>query len=129
MIHRSKVAPSEQVRQGEEPVIWVSQVHPEPDATLPVLADHVSESVKAYWRVNEVQRFSCFRPYLRETTEKSLPWFEKTVITTSEKLPGPIGRSEVVEIVYEQISPLVNALTEVKRATKGLRIATVGPIE
>ena len=83
MIHRSKVPPPEAVRHGPEPVIWVTSLDPEPDLSLPVFSDRVSESVQRYWRHNEVTIFSTTRPYARhqEETEAVLTWTEKTVLT------------------------------------------------
>lgn len=44
-------------------------------------------------------------------------------------LPGVLCRSEVIDIVYEQISPLGNALIEIERATKTLSNLSKGEVE
>lgn len=44
-------------------------------------------------------------------------------------LPGVLCRSEVVDIAYEQISPIASALHEVARATHMLRVMASGDIE
>jgi hypothetical protein len=47
----------------------------------------------------------------------------------AESLPGVLCRSEVVDITYEQISPIAGALNEVARATRLLRTMTHGTVE
>jgi dedicator of cytokinesis protein 3 len=84
MIHRSKIPPPESVRHGDEPVIWVTSLAPEPDMSLPVFHERVSESVQSYHRHNGVKRFSSIRPYARERGEVDtvLTWTEKTIVTS-----------------------------------------------
>jgi dedicator of cytokinesis protein 3 len=83
MIHQSKIPPPEAVRHGPEPVIWVTSLVPEPDLSLPVFSDRVSDSVQRYWRHNEVTQFSTTRPYAKDRgeTQAVLSWTEKTVLT------------------------------------------------
>lgn len=84
MIHRSKVPPPESVRHGDEQVIWVTSLVPEPDTTLPMFHERVSENVQSYHRHNGVKRFSSVRPYARDRGEIDtvLTWTEKTVLTS-----------------------------------------------
>lgn len=139
MIHRSKIPPPESVRLGEEPVVWVTSVVPEPDLNVPALADGIAENVQNHWRYNNIKVFSSQRPYLRDTRESEtvLSWMEKTVLTSepdnagerseltgipaADVLPGVLNRSEVVNIRYEQIAPISNALSEIAKATKILK--------
>ena len=57
------------------------------------------------------------------------PWNISAEALVADKLPGVLCRSEVVNIVYEQISPLANALTEIDRATKTLKSMSAGDVE
>lgn len=41
-------------------------------------------------------------------------------------LPGVLNRTEVVNIAYEQLSPIANAISEVINATRNLRLLTRG---
>lgn len=54
----------------------------------------------------------------RDGTEEV--WLEKTYFTTEEAFPTVLRRSEVVGIEVVEISPLENALNEVKLKTKEL---------
>lgn len=54
----------------------------------------------------------------RDGTEEG--WLEKTYFTTEEAFPTVLRRSEVVGIQVVEISPLENALNEVKLKTKEL---------
>ncbi|ORX40680.1 hypothetical protein BD324DRAFT_654448 [Kockovaella imperatae] len=123
IIHRSKVPPPESDRDGEDQVIWITSVHPEPDPDHPALAEGVPESIQSYHKNNEIKTFSCLRPYSRAESvgEGVMTWIEKTWLTTEKILPDVLNRSEVVEIRYEQISPLSTALAEVGKATGALR--------
>ena len=131
IIHRSKLPPPESIRDGEEQVIWITPVHPEPDLDHPALAEGVSEAIHNHYSHNGIQRFSFLRPYSRgeEGGEGVLTWIEKTWLTTVKPLPDVLNRSEVVDIQYEQISPLSTALSEVGKATKALRTLSKGKSE
>ena len=139
MIHRSKIPPPETVRHGDELVIWVTSAVPEPDLSQPVFAEGISENIQNHWKFNGIQRFSSQRPYVRGESNSVLTWTEKTILTSeldkdgsrfkvelmrleaAEMFPGVLNRSEVVEIRYEQMTPMTNAANEVTRATKHLR--------
>lgn len=84
MIHRSKIPPPESVRHGDEQVIWITSLTPEPDASLPVFRDAVPENVQSYYRYNGVKRFSSVRPYARDRgdVDTVLAWTEKTIVTS-----------------------------------------------
>ena len=83
-IHRSKIAPSESVRNSEKAVIWITSIVPEPDLLHPVFADSVSENVQLHWRFNGIKTFSSRRPYLVNPQENDpvLTWTEKTILTS-----------------------------------------------
>jgi len=83
-IYRSKAAPPESMRNGEEQVIWITSVLPEPDLSHPIFGDSVAESVQVYRRYNEIRTFSSQRPYLVNPQEADpvLTWTEKTVLTS-----------------------------------------------
>lgn len=69
---------------GDEPVVWITPLQPEPDVSSPVFADSVSDAVQSYYKNNNVNRFSSTRPYQREKTDLDpvLTWTEKTVLTS-----------------------------------------------
>jgi dedicator of cytokinesis protein 3 len=46
---------------------------------------------------------------------------ELTRKSAADVLPGVLNRSEVVDIRYEQIAPISNALSEIAKATKTLK--------
>ena len=83
-IHRSKLAPPEAVRNGEEEVIWITSVLPEPDLSQPVFADAVAANVQLYWRHNGIKTFSTQRPYLADPqeTDPMMTWTDKTLLTS-----------------------------------------------
>ena len=87
-IHRSKIPPSESVRFGDDQVIWVISVSPEPDVSHPALGETVADNVQSYWRWNDISRFSATRPYVRDQRDSDgvLAWTEKTWLT-SERSP------------------------------------------
>ncbi|OCF44595.1 hypothetical protein I317_01482 [Kwoniella heveanensis CBS 569] len=123
-LHRSKVPPPKSAREEASLLIWVTPLTPEPDLNEPVFADTVPDNVQSYWRVNSVKTFSSSRPYLRDTSdmggEAVLTWIEKAILTTKESLPGILNRSEVMNVRYEQVPPVVTAINEVEKATKNL---------
>lgn len=88
MIHRSKVPPPESVRHGDEQVIWITSLAPEPDLSLSVFRETVPESVQSYRRHNGITRFFSVRPYARERGELDtvLTWTEKTILTSEPRL-------------------------------------------
>jgi dedicator of cytokinesis protein 3 len=87
-LHRSMVAPSEALQNGEELVIWVTGLNPEPDLSKPALrVPTVSENVQSYWRHCDIDTFSCQRSY-RSTAHDGTGendildlWIEKTILT------------------------------------------------
>jgi len=48
-----------------------------------------------------------------------------TIGLATEELPGIPNRTEVVNIEYQQISPVENAIHEVNKASKALRSLTI----
>ncbi|WVQ84302.1 hypothetical protein IAT38_006454 [Cryptococcus sp. DSM 104549] len=127
-IHRSKIPPPDTIKNGTDPVIWITPVTPEPDLTRAVFGDEVSDNAQSYWRWNGVKRFSSVRPYLKDPTEREavLTWTEKTVLITKEDLPGVLSRSEVLSVRYEHIAPVAMAIMEVGRATNNLKRSNRG---
>ncbi|WVR07765.1 hypothetical protein IAU60_004808 [Kwoniella sp. DSM 27419] len=124
-LHRSKLPPADLLRHSQEQLIWVVPLTPEPDTSRPVFADGVNLNVQAYYLCNGITEFSSSRPYLRDPEDAQqdviLTWIEKTVLTAAAELPGLLSRSEVVNVRYEQVSPVGNAIAEVGKATKSLR--------
>ena len=128
------------MRNGEDEVIWITPVVPEPDLSRLVFAESVAENVQSYWRCNGLRTCSSQRPYLADPqeTDPVMTWTEKTTLHSMsfnglrygdegltriavESLPGVLNRTEVAKIGYEQISPIDNAIAEVTRATRVLR--------
>lgn len=131
-IHRSKIPPSDMVRYGTEPVIWVTSVTPLPDLTKPVFRKGVTPQVQAYYRSNAVNKFESLRPYLVDPEEKDsvLQWMEKTTITTAHDLPALESRAEVVSVHHEHISPVDSAVVVVRKAERDLhRLANAVPVD
>lgn len=73
------------MRNGDEQVIWITSVIPEPDLSQPVFSDHVEENVQMYWKYSGIRTFSTLRPYLLDPGEMDpvMTWTEKTVLTSS----------------------------------------------
>ncbi|KAJ8488189.1 hypothetical protein ONZ45_g14041 [Pleurotus djamor] len=93
--------PPVDIRFGNDQYIQCTAVNPEPDRTLQIFTNpDVPLSL------------------MRDGTEEV--WTEKTFFTTEEEFPTVLRRSEVVEIVVTEISPLESALTEVESKTKEL---------
>jgi dedicator of cytokinesis protein 3 len=131
-IHRSKVPPSDAVRYGTQPVIWVTSVTPVPDLKRPMFRRSVPPAVQAYYRSNAVDKFETLRPYSVSADEKDpiLQWLEKTTITTVNDLPALQARAEVVHIHHEHISPVDSAIVGTKKANRDLaKLAEANPID
>lgn len=145
-IYRSKIPPSESIRNGMDQVIWITSVEPRPDLAKPVFNEWLGmdDNVQSWWRHNGVKSFTSDRPYLKDAgeTEAVMSWIERTIVisepgvplTSSSKtltvniaadeLPGVLNRSEIVNIEYEQITPVENAVSEVQKATRMLTSLT-----
>lgn len=125
-MHRSKIPPSHMLRNNGQDVLWITTVNPEADLARAVFDQQVPEAVQAWWRHNDIKKFSSSRPYIldAEDTSGMLVWTEKTIIETVNSLPHLLGRSEVESVRYEQISPIDSALSEVRKATRSLQSAS-----
>jgi hypothetical protein len=80
--------PSPPLRNGPDPIIWVTSVTPEPVLTQAVFGDGVNDTVQSYYRHNDIKTFSTLRPYkvlsasLREEEDAGvMTWLEKTILT------------------------------------------------
>lgn len=123
LIHRSKVPPSEAVRYGTEPVIWVTTVNPVPDLKQPVFAKGVNPNIQHYYKYNSISTFETARPYYMHPDEREpvLQWIEKTTVTTANKLPALQSRAEVIHIHLDHVSPVQTAIAAVRKSVRDLR--------
>lgn len=131
-IHRSKIPPSDSVRYGTEPVIWVTSVNPVPDTSRPMFRKGINQAVQTYYRYNDVNKFETMRPYIVDPEERDsvLQWLEKTTLTTANVLPDLQSRAEVTHIHHEHISPVDSAIVVVRTADRDLRkLVEANPVE
>lgn len=123
LIHRSKIPPTESVRYGTEPVIWITTVSPVPDLKQPVFAKGVNPNIQNYYKYNSINTFDTTRPYYMHPDEREpvLQWIEKTTVTTANDLPALQSRAEIIHIHLDHISPVQTAISAVRKSDRDLR--------
>ncbi|TXT11135.1 hypothetical protein VHUM_01886 [Vanrija humicola] len=121
-VYKSKIPPSDTVRYGTEPVVWVTSVTPVPDLTKTVFRSGVEPAIQAYYKTSAVNQFETMRPYIVDPEEREpiLQWLEKTTLTTSNELPALQSRSEVIHVHHHHISPVDTAILAVRKADRDL---------
>ncbi|KDQ21902.1 hypothetical protein BOTBODRAFT_169082 [Botryobasidium botryosum FD-172 SS1] len=117
--------PIEAIRFSTEQYIQCVAVVPEPDRTTPIFTNpEVPPPIRAYYEHSAINLFSSSRPFSKQrpTTPSEFQdvWVEKTYYTTEESFPTVLRRSEVVEIQSLEISPVENALNDIKAKSKEL---------
>lgn len=84
----------------------------------------VNEQIQRFYRVNQVQRFSFSRPFHRGHKDSdnafSSLWLERTILGTSQPLPGILRWFPVVDTQTFQLSPLETAIETMEAANKAL---------
>ncbi|GAA5944251.1 guanine nucleotide exchange factor DCK1 [Sporobolomyces koalae] len=123
-ILRTNTIPEDDVRYGETQYLQVTGVAPEPDLSSPVFTDPtIPRYIRAYYEENNVNTFA-FVSALETSTDVSndpaLRWTEKTVLICEESFPTILRRSEIVEIRLIELSPIENAVQDLKSQTDEL---------
>ncbi|KAF9071101.1 hypothetical protein BDP27DRAFT_1505129 [Rhodocollybia butyracea] len=114
--------PPVDIRFGSEQYIQCTAVTPEPDRESPVFTNpDVPLAVRTYYEHSAINLFSTSRPVKRIARDGSEEvWLEKVYFTTEETFPTVLRRSQVVDLMVVDISPIENALSEVETKTKEL---------
>ncbi|KAF8750883.1 hypothetical protein RHS01_08877 [Rhizoctonia solani] len=99
---RTTTEPPDEIRFGTAQYIQCTAVTPEPDRTLPVFTRRFVP--EGHTRSNDTRDV----------------WTEKTVLTTEEIFPTVLRRSCVMDVAVTQLSPVENALQDVRQKTSEL---------
>ncbi|KAF9047285.1 cytoplasmic protein [Panaeolus papilionaceus] len=114
--------PPVDIRYGNDKYIQCTAVTPEPQRDHPVFKNpDVPLAVRTYYEHCAISLFSSSRQ-VRKLARDGMEevWIEKTLYRTEESFPTVLRRSEVVEFEVKEISPLENALEEVREKTDEL---------
>ncbi|ELU37716.1 cytoplasmic protein [Rhizoctonia solani AG-1 IA] len=120
---RTTTEPPDEIRFGTAQYIQCTAVTPEPDRTLPVFTNpDVPIAIRTYY--DSLNQFSFTRRFVPEGHTRSNDtrdvWTEKTVLTTEEIFPTVLRRSCVMDVAVTQLSPVENALQDVRQKTSEL---------
>merc|ERR1712093_375349 len=118
---------SAELQNSEERFLVITPVSPEADRSLPIFADpDVPPAIRAYYEHNETKTFSFVRPLDRadhsliENASDISRWTEKCYLDCAEAFPTILKRIEIVGTRYVQLSPIENALVDVRAKTSEL---------
>ncbi|KAN0061214.1 Deoxycytidine kinase 1 [Thecaphora frezii] len=124
---KSTGTPGEEIRLAEAQFLQVTALQPEPDRTKDIFTNpEVAPIVRAYYEHNATDLFSFTRPLPKVRPEAAGHpefedlWVEKTYLRCEDAFPTVLRRSEVAEVYVVEISPLENALNDVKTKTDEL---------
>ncbi|GAA5959558.1 hypothetical protein JCM3765_002370 [Sporobolomyces pararoseus] len=109
--------PNDEIRFGATRYLQITSIVPELDQASPIFSNsNLPHYVRSYYQENEINTFSFTSPLSNDSSLKdpSTIWTEKTVLICEESFPTILRRSEIVEIRLIEISPVENALQDVK---------------
>ncbi|XP_015379000.1 PREDICTED: dedicator of cytokinesis protein 3 [Diuraphis noxia] len=121
--------PSQTILQSDAQYIQICNVKPFPDIGPPSSDKPLAmipEKVARFYEVNDVCTFQLDRPMHkglvdRDNEFKSL-WLERTILITSERLPGILRWFEVISTTTEEVPPIKFACETIDSVNKNLKL-------
>lgn len=121
--------PSQTILQSDAQYIQICNVKPFPDIGPPSSDKPLAmipEKVGRFYEVNDVCTFQLDRPMHkglvdRDNEFKSL-WLERTILITSERLPGILRWFEAISTTTEEVPPIKFACETIDSVNKNLKL-------
>ncbi|CAL1708002.1 unnamed protein product [Somion occarium] len=114
--------PPIEIRFGNDQYIQCTAVTPEPNRELAIFTNpDVASQIRNYYEHCAINLFSYSRSISKPGPDGvEEVWIERTYLTTEEAFPTVLRRSEVIDVVVAEISPVETALQEVEQRTREL---------
>ncbi|XP_008197863.2 dedicator of cytokinesis protein 1 isoform X2 [Tribolium castaneum] len=120
--------PGEDITESDKQYVQINKVDPVMDEKKHRFSGKpVSEQILNYYKVNDIQKFTFSRPFIRkdpyidDKNEFGHLWLERTELTTTYPLPGILRWFPVSSSTVHEISPLRNAIETMEKANKTLK--------
>ncbi|XP_072025453.1 dedicator of cytokinesis protein 3-like [Amphiura filiformis] len=124
-IWNKKNPPEEKDLEDHDQYIEVRLVLPLPDEKELFKGQQVPEKIKSFYTTNEVTSFKFDRPFNRGTKDKENEfktlWVERTIVRTTEPLPGLLRWVEIEKSDTVEIKPILNAIEAMEEKNKDLQ--------
>lgn len=121
----SNQPPSDSLKQGDAQYIQIVSVKPVPKDRSEFVGRDVPSEIAAFYQTNEVDTFKFDRPYHRDDKDKNNEFkslcLERTVMTSSYKLPGILRWYEVIDTRITLLCPVQAAEDTVQMMNKELK--------
>ncbi|XP_073976678.1 dedicator of cytokinesis spg isoform X2 [Rhodnius prolixus] len=112
-IYAKNTPPPHALIQSDAQYIQICNVKPLSDGRFPYKKEalrEVPEKIARFYQVNDVNRFQLDRPVHKSPVDKENEfkslWVERTILTTSDPLPGILRWFEVIETSVEEVPPV-----------------------